>query len=185
MDAFTVLKNTYYIINRDINFYKDNFGHTYYVNVHDEETQFIDKLFKNVENKLTPSDKMLNYAVSSIYISVVVLEEYLKRNSIKYVLSDMDDIFVGFSKVESEKYNFSDKTFKELDEILFGLLTDGIDLESRKKSGSERTPNEIITYMLDMLGYDKSVSTTKSIIDPACGTGTFVKQIMERFIFQQ
>ena len=67
MDAFTVLENTYYIINRNIDFYKDNFGHTYYVNVHDEETQFIDKLFKSVENKLTPSDKMLNYAVSSIY----------------------------------------------------------------------------------------------------------------------
>lgn len=132
MDAFTVLENTYYIINRDINFYKDNFGHTYYINVHDEEIQFIDKLFKNVENKLTPSDKMLNYAVSSIYISVVVLEEYLKRNNIKYVLSDMDDIFAGFSKVKNGKYNFSDKTFKELDEILFGLLTDGIDLESRK-----------------------------------------------------
>lgn len=182
MDAFTVLENTYYIINRNIDFYKDNFGHTYYVNVHDEETQFIDKLFKNVENKLTPSDKMLNYAVSSIYTSVVVLEEYLKRKNIKYVLSDMDDICAGFSKVENGKYNFSDKTFEELDEILFGLLTDGIDLESRKKSGSERTPDEIITYMLDMLGYDKSVSTKKSIIDPACGTGTFIKQIMERFI---
>lgn len=182
MDAFTVLENTYYIINRNIDFYKDNFGHTYYVNVHDEETQFIDKLFKSVENKLTPSDKMLNYAVSSIYTSVVVLEEYLKRNNIKYVLSDMDDICAGFSKVENGKYNFSDKTFEELDEILFGLLTDGIDLESRKKSGSERTPDEIITYMLDMLGYDKSVSTKKSIIDPACGTGTFIKQIMERFI---
>lgn len=182
MDAFTVLENTYYIINRNIDFYKDNFGHTYYVNVHDEETQFIDKLFKSVENKLTPSDKMLNYAVSSIYTSVVVLEEYLKRKNIKYVLSDMDDICAGFSKVENGKYNFSDKTFEELDEILFGLLTDGIDLESRKKSGSERTPDEIITYMLDMLGYDKSVSTKKSIIDPACGTGTFIKQIMERFI---
>ena len=182
MDAFTVLENTYYIINKNIDFYKDNFGHTYYVNVHDEETQFIDKLFKSVENKLTPSDKMLNYAVSSIYTSVVVLEEYLKRKNIKYVLSDMDDICAGFSKIENGKYNFSDKTFEELDEILFGLLTDGIDLESRKKSGSERTPDEIITYMLDMLGYDKSVSTKKSIIDPACGTGTFIKQIMERFI---
>ena len=80
----------------------------------------------------------------------------------------MDDICAGFSKIENRKYNFSDKTFEELDEILFGLLTDGIDLESRKKSGSERTPKEIITYMLDMLGYDRLVSTKKSIIDPAC-----------------
>lgn len=182
MDAFTVLENTYYLINRNFDFYKNNFGQTYYVNVHDEETYFIDKLFKGVENKLTPSDKMLNYAVSSIYTSVVVLEEYLKRNKIKYTSGDMDDICTGFSKIEDIKYNFSDKTYEELDEILFGLLTDGIDLASRKKSGSERTPKEIIIYMLDMLGYDESVSTRKSIIDPACGTGTFVKQIMERFI---
>ena len=182
MDAFTVLKNTYYLINRNFDFYKNNFGHIYYVKVHDEETYFIDKLFKGVENKLSPSDKMLNYAVSSIYTSVVVLQEYLKRNNIKYTFSDMDDICAGFSKIDDERYNFKDKTFEELDEILFGLLTDGIDLESRKKSGSERTPKEIIKYMLDMLGYDKSVSTNKSIIDPACGTGTFVKQIMERFI---
>ena len=165
MDAFTVLENTYYLINRNFDFYKNNFGHAYYVNVHDEETYFIDKLFKGVENKLTPSDKMLNYAVSSIYTSVVVLEEYLKRNNVKYTFSDMDDICAGFSKIENRKYNFSDKTFEELDEILFGLLTDGIDLESRKKSGSERTPKEIITYMLDMLGYDRLVSTKKSIID--------------------
>lgn len=58
MDAFTVLENTYYLINRNFDFYKNNFGHAYYVNVHDEETYFIDKLFKGVENKLTPSDKM-------------------------------------------------------------------------------------------------------------------------------
>ena len=84
-------------------------------------------------------------------------------------------------KIKHAGFSFH-STPEELDEILFGLLTDGIDLESRKKSGSERTPKEIIKYMLDMLGYDKSVSTKKSIIDPACGTVTFVKQIMERFI---
>ena len=38
MDAFTVLENTYYLINRNFDFYKNNFGHAYYVNVHDEET---------------------------------------------------------------------------------------------------------------------------------------------------
>lgn len=99
MDAFTVLENTYYLINRNFDFYKNNFGHAYYVNVHDEETYFIDKLFKSAENKFSPSDKMLNYAVSSIYTSVVVLEEYLKRNNIKYTFSDMDDICAGFQRL--------------------------------------------------------------------------------------
>ena len=36
--------------------------------------------------------------------------------------------------------------------------------------------------MLDIIGYDKMVSSGKSIVDPACGTGTFVKQIIDRFI---
>lgn len=143
------------------------------------------------------NEQMSNYAVSSICTSVLILEEHLKRSNIKYTFSDIKDIYASFSTSEDKKYisshstdfeecpnvsNFSNKTFEELDEILFELLTDGINLESIKKSGSERTPNAIIAYMLDLLGYDKSVSTKRSIIDPACGTGTFVKQIIERII---
>ena len=67
-------------------------------------------------------------------------------------------------------------------DMLFGLLTDGIDLESRKKSGSERTPNEIINYMLDLLEYDGESISNKTIIDPACGTGTFIAQVTERYL---
>ena len=65
-----------------------------------------------------------------IHKQVLRLCQYLKRNNIKYTFSDMDDICAGFSKIDDERYNFKDKTFEELDEILFGLLTDGIDLES-------------------------------------------------------
>ena len=36
--------------------------------------------------------------------------------------------------------------------------------------------------MLDIIGYDETVSYVKNIVDPACGTGTFIKQIIERFI---
>lgn len=36
--------------------------------------------------------------------------------------------------------------------------------------------------MLDIMGYDATVSVSKSIVDLACGTGTFVKQIIDRFI---
>ena len=77
---------------------------------------------------------------------------------------------------------FCGKSKNELEEILFDLLTDGIDLESRKKSGSERTPNEIVKYMLDIITYDENTSVCKSIVDSVCVTGTFVKQILDRFI---
>lgn len=182
MDAMNVLENSYYIINRNFEFYKRKFGHTYYLNVKDDETKFIDKMFKNVEHKLSAQDKMLNYSISAIYTATAVLIEILSRNGIEFNEKQIEKICVGFSNMNNYEISFADKTEEELDEILFGLLTDGIDLESRKKSGSERTPNEIIKYMLDIIGYDERGSYDKSIVDPACGTGTFIKQIIDRFI---
>ena len=43
MDAMNVLENSYYVINKNFNFYKRNFGHIYYLNVQDDETKFIGK----------------------------------------------------------------------------------------------------------------------------------------------
>lgn len=182
MEAFAVLEKSYYVVNRDFDFYKQKFGHTYYLSVNEEETTFIDKLFKKADKQLSAQDRMLNYSISAIYTAMTVLIEYLKRNNIIFSDSDLEEICVGFSQMKKNDINFKDKTENELDEILFGLLTDGIDLDSRKKSGSERTPDEIIQYMLEIIGYDKEVSNCKSIVDPACGTGTFIKQITQKFI---
>lgn len=182
MDAMSVLENSYYVINKNFGFYKRNYGHIYYLNVQDDETKFIDKMFGKVENELSAQDKMLNYSISAIYTATAVLIEILNRNRIEFNEKQIEKICVGFSNMNNSQTSFADKTEEELDEILFGLLTDGIDLESRKKSGSERTPDEIIKYMLDIIGYDKTVSYAKTIVDPACGTGTFVKQIIDRFI---
>lgn len=182
MDAMSVLENSYYVINKNFGFYKRNYGHIYYLNVQDDETKFIDKMFGKVENELSAQDKMLNYSISAIYTATAVLIEILNRNKIEFNEKQIEKICVGFSNMDNSQTSFADKTEEELDEILFGLLTDGIDLESRKKSGSERTPDEIIKYMLDIIGYDETVSYAKTIVDPACGTGTFVKQIIDRFI---
>lgn len=182
MDALSVLENSYYVINRNFNFYKKTFGHTYYLNVKDDETGFIDKMFRNVENELSPQDKMLNYSISAIYTATAVLLELLRRNEIEYTETQVEKLCAGFSNMKKNEVAFADKSESELDEILFGLLTDGIDLESRKKSGSERTPDEIIKYMLDIIGYDEKTALHKSIVDPACGTGTFIKQIIDRFM---
>lgn len=182
MDAMSVLENSYHVINKNFGFYKRNFGHIYYLSVQDDEIKFIDKLFGKVANKLSAQDKMLNYSISAIYTATAVLIELLNRNDINYDDIQIEEICAGFSNMNRNEISFEEKTEKQLDEILFGLLTDGIDLESRKKSGSERTPDEIIKYMLDIIGYDEVVSVDKSIVDPACGTGTFIKQIVDRFV---
>lgn len=182
MDAMSVLENSYHAINKNFGFYKKNFGHTYYLSVQDDEIKFIDKLFGKVANKLSAQDKMLNYSISAIYTATAVLIELLNRNDIDSDEIQIEEICAGFSNMNLNEISFEEKTEEQLDEILFGLLTDGIDLESRKKSGSERTPDEIIKYMLDIIGYDEVVSVDRSIVDPACGTGTFIKQIMDRFV---
>lgn len=182
MEEFAVLEKFYYLINRDFDFYKQKFGHTYYLSIDEEETSFIDRLFKKTDKRLSAQDKMLNYSISAIYTAMTVLIEYLKRSNINFSDDDLEEICAGFSQMKKNGINFKEKTKNELDEILFGLLTDGIDLDSRKKSGSERTPDEIIQYMLEIIGYDKEVSNCKSIVDPACGTGTFIKQITKKFI---
>ena len=182
MDAMCVLKNSYYVINRNFSFYKRKFGHTYYLNVKEDETKFIDKMFGNMENALSAQDKMLNYSISAMYTATAVLLELLRRRKIEFDKMQIERICAGFSNMKNKEISFSDKTEEELDEILFSLLIEGIDLESRKKSGSERTPDEIIKYMLDMIEYDADVSVHSSIVDPASGTGTFIKQILDRFI---
>lgn len=165
MDAMSVLENSYYIINKNFGFYKRYFEHIYYLSVKDDETKFIDKMFGKVENELSAQDKMLNYSISAIYTATAVLIELLNRKGIKYNEDQIEKICVGFSNMKNNEISFADKTENELDEILFGLLTDGIDLESRKKSGSERTPDEIIKYMLDIVGYNEIVSVSKTIVD--------------------
>lgn len=182
MDARGVLENSYYFINRHFGFYKKNFGHKYYLNIKENETEFIDKMFGRVENELSAQDKMLNYSVSAIYTATTVLLELLRRKKIEYHEAQIERICLGFSNIKKNEISLEDKSEAELDEMLFSLLIDGIDLESRKKSGSEKTPDGIIKYMLDIIEYDRNVSVYKSIVDPACGTGTFVKQILDRFI---
>lgn len=180
MEVFEVMENSYFAINRNFDFYKQNYEHTYYLNVKDDETIFIDRLFHSVNNSLSAQDKMLNYSVSTIFTATAVLTEIMDRNGILYDINQLDMICKGFSTLE--KVQFTDKNDEELEEILFGILTDGIDLESRKKSGSERTPKDIISYMLDLIQYKGNDIIGKSIVDPACGTGTFISQIMDRFL---
>ena len=75
----------------------------------------------------------------------------------------MDDICAGFSKIDDEKNNFKDKTCEELDEILFGLLTDGIDLESRKKSGSEDLQAQLGNELADVIHYAIAIAALNDL----------------------
>ncbi|MBQ6133858.1 MAG: N-6 DNA methylase [Lachnospiraceae bacterium] len=182
MDTLAILENSFVMINKNLSYYKRYYAHQYYIDIDDSETSFIDRHFKSISLKMAPQDKMLNYSVSTICTATAILAEIMKRFNIKYSDIDLEKICKGYTALEYKNFDLSSKSFEDLKEDLFALLTDGIDLDSRKKSGSERTPNDIINYMLDLIGYHGKQILGKTITDPACGTGTFVAQIVDRLV---
>ncbi|USZ69806.1 N-6 DNA methylase (plasmid) [Halorussus salilacus] len=55
------------------------------------------------------------------------------------------------------------------------------DPETRKALGEFYTPQPVIDYIMDGVGYDVGVSKER-IIDPSCGSGTFLVEAVERYI---
>ncbi|WP_227354196.1 Eco57I restriction-modification methylase domain-containing protein [Haladaptatus salinisoli] len=55
------------------------------------------------------------------------------------------------------------------------------DPETRKALGEFYTPQPVIDYIMDGVGYDVGVSSER-IIDPSCGSGTFLVEAVKRYI---
>ena len=55
--------------------------------------------------------------------------------------------------------------------------------DERKRLGEFYTPDEVITYILDAVGYtaDNDIET-KFLLDPACGSGSFLVEALRRLI---
>lgn len=57
-------------------------------------------------------------------------------------------------------------------DLLGDLYQRYFDPETRKALGEFYTPQPVIDYIMDGVGYDRGVSGER-LIDPACGSGTF------------
>ncbi|RDI72885.1 Eco57I restriction-modification methylase domain-containing protein [Halopelagius longus] len=55
------------------------------------------------------------------------------------------------------------------------------DPETRKALGEFYTPQEVVDYIMDGVGYDMSIHDER-LIDPSCGSGTFLVEAVERYI---
>jgi hypothetical protein len=55
------------------------------------------------------------------------------------------------------------------------------DPETRKALGEFYTPQPVVDYILDGVDYDVGVSSDR-IIDPSCGSGTFLVEAIERYL---
>lgn len=88
-----------------------------------------------------------------------------------------------FSRAVAEVFfNVLRFDFGEVEGDLLGdLYQRYFDPETRKALGEFYTPQPVIEYIMDGVGYDRGVSGER-LIDPACGSGTFLVEAVERYI---
>lgn len=55
------------------------------------------------------------------------------------------------------------------------------DPETRKELGEFYTPQPVIDYIMDSVGYEYGVSSER-IIDSSCGSGTFLVEVVNRYL---
>lgn len=68
-------------------------------------------------------------------------------------------------------------------DILGHIYEDYLPKQERKELGEFYTPIEVVKYILDAVGYTpENPIGDKKILDPACGSGTFLTEITERII---
>ncbi len=66
-------------------------------------------------------------------------------------------------------------------DLLGDLYQRYFDPETRKALGEFYTPQPVIDYIMDGVGYERGVSNER-LIDPSCGSGTFLVEGIERYI---
>ena len=75
------------------------------------------------------------------------------------------------------RFDFSDVE----GDLLGDLYQRYFDPETRKALGEFYTPQAVIEYIMDGVGYERGVSN-KRLIDPACGSGTFLVEAVRRYV---
>jgi hypothetical protein len=66
-------------------------------------------------------------------------------------------------------------------DLLGDLYQRYFDPETRKALGEFYTPEPVIDYIMDGVGYERGVANDR-LIDPACGSGTFLVEAVERYL---
>ncbi len=66
-------------------------------------------------------------------------------------------------------------------DLLGNLYQRYFDPETRKALGEFYTPQPVVDYIMDGVGYERGVSNER-LIDPACGSGTFLVDAVERYL---
>jgi hypothetical protein len=67
-------------------------------------------------------------------------------------------------------------------DLLGQLYQSYFDPETRKALGEFYTPPEVVEFILDQVGYQGTAVRTARLLDPACGSGTFLIHALRRYL---
>lgn len=77
-----------------------------------------------------------------------------------------------------QSFNFSGVR----EDILGELYQHYFDPETRKALGEFYTPIEVVDYILDAVDYKSEKVLNQRLLDPACGSGTFIVEALKRYL---
>ena len=108
--------------------------------------------------------------------------EYMEKSSSELLRKEVDKSLEDFSKAIAKVifmlYKFD---FREVaGDPLGDLYQQYFDKDTRKALGEFYTPVEVVNYILDAVGY-KNIGH-KRLLDPACGSGTFIVEALKRYL---
>ncbi|TKX83724.1 type I restriction endonuclease subunit M, partial [Halorubrum sp. SS5] len=92
-----------------------------------------------------------------------------------------DDLNYSLSKVLKRLNRFN---FEYVNRAILGhVYEDYLPKQERKELGEYYTPLEVVQFMLDSVDYSSNEGIgRKKVLDPACGSGTFLTEVTERLI---
>ena len=118
------------------------------------------------------------------------LREFYKENvndiDEKELLNKIIEKFSLLEVIEKNIPNHKEPNLSNLNFDIFGSLYQNVlNHEEKKKLGEFYTPTTVVNYILDAVDYNYSNEIeTKKIIDISCGSGSFLIQIIRRFIYK-
>ncbi|WP_312812986.1 Eco57I restriction-modification methylase domain-containing protein [Sedimentibacter sp.] len=164
------------------------------------EKQYYRKMSYSSENKIIELDKELlhetiSFEVAFVHVIMFIFNRCFNTENTNYSILlerlDVDGLFSWYSMAENfATDNFESINVQEFSDIyeLVNQHDTFIDKNIKKKLGQFYTPTNIVQRMIFEIKTNlRSLTNTDLLIDPACGTGVFLIEIIEELkkIFQQ
>lgn len=181
----TDIENLIIFNSKKIRYIDVNIKGDFYNYIDDKDVAFIKKI--NSLNDFNNSQKMKIFHETLKIISSLLFNKYIQYKNIETSFTNILELSYNFTELYEEDF-FQDILNKinltqvyEIKEIIEQLYVDIVCLVSRKNSGIEYTPKSIVNLMLDIVNYKGNNILNTKLLEPACGSGIFLTEAINRF----